>query len=281
MQWCGQLPAESNCNRAPSMGPSGKPALGRSFFPVLLGNSGSSKTKNKICRQKDQFHGKAFGVDGAKSLMLEQDQIARWIVGLAPQEQGSEQAQGFIRASQQVWPRVLAHARRELSDKHLSGTEITSFVLEIWEQVLRSVWKTLQRANTAADIKNLENYLIGTFHHRLNRNLKHRRIQDNLLAFLPPEELSEFPSRDQRGDWATQTERTVQLNQVYAMMDDNIRRAVIAKVYGFSWAEIAKTFRIDEQNLIMRVQYAFRKIRAKLDRHRKPGLRKVNKNKLK
>jgi DNA-directed RNA polymerase specialized sigma24 family protein len=201
--------------------------------------------------------------------MLEQDQLARWIVGLAPQEEGSEREREFVRVSQQAWPSVLAHTRRELSPQHLSSAEITSLVLEIWENVLRSVWKTLQRANTPAEIKSLENYLIGAFHHRLNRHLKQLRNRDDLLAFLPPEELNELPGQDLSHDWTSLTDRAVQLNQIYAMMDGDIRKAVIARVYGFSWAEIAKTFQIEEQNLIMRVQYAVRKIRAKLGRDKK------------
>jgi DNA-directed RNA polymerase specialized sigma24 family protein len=197
--------------------------------------------------------------------MLEQDQLAKWIVGLGPQEEGNERAREFVQASRQAWPRVLAHTRRELSNQRFDRAEITSLVLEIWEAVLRSVWKTLQDSSGAAEVKNLENYLIGAFHHRLNRHLKQKRRRDASLEFVPPQELIELSSHDSIDeDWAVRIDRAVQLKQVYAMMDEKIRKAIIAKVYGFSWSEIAKTFQIEEQNLIMRVQYAIRKIRQKI-----------------
>ena len=43
------------------------------------------------------------------------------------------------------------------------------------------------------------------------------------------------------------------------MMDDCVKNAVIARLYGYSWSEIAKALQVKEQNLLM--QYAFGKIR--------------------
>lgn len=200
-----------------------------------------------------------------EALMLEHDQLAKWIVGLAAEDTASDQAREFVQASQQAWPRVLAHVRRELS-AHARGAEITSLALEIWEDVLRSVWKTLRRPNGASEVRDLENYLIGTFHHRLNRRLQQERRRDAILEFVPPEKLIELPARDNNNleDSAARIDQRIQLNQVYGMLDENVRKAIVARIYGFSWAEIAKTFQIEEQNLIMRVQYAIRKIRGKL-----------------
>ena len=48
-------------------------------------------------------------------LMLEQEQVARWIIGLAMGEEADELAQQFLEAACLAWPRVLAHARRELA----------------------------------------------------------------------------------------------------------------------------------------------------------------------
>jgi len=44
-----------------------------------------------------------------------------------------------------LWPRVQAHARRELANKNSDDT--VAFAAEVWEGVLRSVSKTLQRRN--------------------------------------------------------------------------------------------------------------------------------------
>jgi DNA-directed RNA polymerase specialized sigma24 family protein len=195
--------------------------------------------------------------------MLEQDQLANWIVGLASGDAADEKAEAFIRASQQAWPRVLAHTRRELSNQRLSTAEIVSLALEVWEVVLQSIWKTLGRANGVSEIRDLENYLIGTFHHRLNRELEKVRLRGAILEFLAPEKLAELTGQGCTDtDYSARIDKEIQLKQVYAMMDDCVRRAMVARAYGFSWSEIATTLQVGEHNLIMRVQYAIRKIRA-------------------
>jgi RNA polymerase sigma factor (sigma-70 family) len=197
--------------------------------------------------------------------MLEQEQVARWIVGVAENGSVDEQTGKFLHSSSLAWPSVLAHVRHELSGQGLNGNEVTSLALEIWEETLRSVWKTWrERPSKASRIQNLENYLIGAFHHRLNRYLKRRRLRDSILEFLPPEELAELKSaKSANTDSSVRIHRRIQLEQAYGEMNETMRRAVVASMYGFSWSEIAKRFQIDEQNLIMRVQYAIRKIRQK------------------
>jgi RNA polymerase sigma factor (sigma-70 family) len=195
--------------------------------------------------------------------MVEQDQLARWIVGSAAEGLTNESTRRFVAASQAAWPRALSQTRRELGNQRLSRAEVESLALEIWELVLRAVWRTWQGREDA--IKDPENYLIAAFCHRLNRRLKQKRRRDAVLEFLPPEELIEVSGRDNsESDHEAQIHQSIQLEQVYAMMDERTRKAFIARVYGFKWAEIAETFAIQEQNLIMRLQYAIRKIRGKL-----------------
>ncbi len=200
--------------------------------------------------------------------MIEQDQVARWVVGLAQTDHADEETSTFLGCASLAWPRVLAHARRELSQKGLGPDEIASLALEIWEETLRSVWNTWrQRPNQPRRIENLENYFIGAFHHRFNRHLKRKRLRDSLLEFRPPEELAEMKrAANVDEDYAARMHRGIQLEQAFAAMNQNIRRAVIASMYGFSWSEIAERSHIKEQNLIMRVQYALRKVRGKLTR---------------
>jgi len=200
--------------------------------------------------------------------MLEQDQITRWVVGLADGGQADEPTSKFLVSSSLAWPRVLAHVRNELSHKGLNSDEVTSLALEIWEKTLRSVWMTWQlRPSWAGRILNLENYLIGAFHHRLNRHLKQKRRRDSIVEFRPPEELVQIKDAGNVDeDYALRIHHGIQLEQVYAGMNQNMRRALIARLYGFSWAEIAEKLHIGEQNLIMRVQYAIRKARGRLTR---------------
>jgi DNA-directed RNA polymerase specialized sigma24 family protein len=197
--------------------------------------------------------------------MLEQDQVARWIVGLADGDQADEQTSKFLVSSSLAWPRVLTRARNEVSHQGLNSDEITSLALEIWEKTLRSVWTTWQqRPSWAGQIQNLENYLIGAFHHRLNRHLKQKRQRDSIVEFRPLEELVEMRGAGNVDeDCAPRIHRGIQLEQAYTGMNQNMRRALLARLYGFSWSEIAAQLQIREQNLIMRVQYAIRKARGR------------------
>lgn len=197
--------------------------------------------------------------------MLEQDQVTRWVIGLADGDQADEQTSKFLVSSSLAWPHVLARTRNEVSHQGLNSDEVTSLALEIWEKTLRSVWTTWQqRPSWAGRIQNLENYLIGAFHHRLNRHLKQKRHRDSIVEFRPLEELVEMRGAGNVDeDCAPRIHRGIQLEQAYAGMNQNMRRALIARLYGFSWSEIAAKLQIGEQNLIMRVQYAIRKARGR------------------
>ena len=202
--------------------------------------------------------------------MVEQEQIARWIIGLAANETADAKATEFLAAVRLGWPRVLAHARRELAGRNLSSNEITSVTFEVWEEVLRSVWNTLCRpTDTAREIHNLENYLIGIFHHRFNRRLKYKRSRDAILEFLPPEKFEALTCTASIDDtYAARMHQSIQMDQVYDQLDEKIRKALVARIYGFSWGEIARHFEIEEQNLVMRVRYAIRKVRENFTRKR-------------
>jgi DNA-directed RNA polymerase specialized sigma24 family protein len=201
------------------------------------------------------------------SHLFEQETLVRWIIGSSHENRADQATRTFVQAVQAVWPRLLAHARRELSTQRLSGPEIRSLVLEIWESVLRSVWKTLQKdLDEGVKVRNLENYLIGVFHHRFNRYLQRRRQRNAHLEFLPPEDLTDFSSTSLRKDnWEDQIQRSIQLEEVYAEVDAFTRTALLARAHGFSWSEIARTLQTEERNLIMRVQYAIRKVRDKFN----------------
>jgi DNA-directed RNA polymerase specialized sigma24 family protein len=200
--------------------------------------------------------------------MVEEEQVARWIIGLAEEDEADDHTQQFLDAARLAWPHVLAHTRRKLSGRGLTSSEVTSATFEIWEEVLRSVWGTLRRHPDAVlKIRSMENYLIGVFHHRLNRRLKYGRLNDAVIEFLPPDELA----ARERVEHADQEQlahlnRRLQMEKVYAQLDDKMKKALVARIYGFSWGEIAEHFQIEEKNLIMRVRYAVRRVRERLSR---------------
>src|SRR5260370_38813384 len=78
----------------------------------------------------------------------------------------------LLAAARAAWPRVLAHARLELRSKNSEG-ETEALTAEVWESVLKSVAKAIQRnREKGRTIANLEGYCFALFNHRFNRFLK-------------------------------------------------------------------------------------------------------------
>jgi hypothetical protein len=75
----------------------------------------------------------------------------------------------LILAAREVWPRVLAHAKKELNANGL-GTDSASMAAQVWEQMLRSISRTRQRnSDHRQAIADLQSYLFLAFVHRFNR----------------------------------------------------------------------------------------------------------------
>src|SRR5271157_3534372 len=86
----------------------------------------------------------------------------------------------LIAVAGRLWPRVPAQARRELANKN--SDDSVALAAEVWEGVLQSVSKTLQRGNgKGSGIVDLEAYLFGAFHHRFNRALKKERRRQETI----------------------------------------------------------------------------------------------------
>jgi hypothetical protein len=167
----------------------------------------------------------------------------------------------LLAAAREAWPRALAHARRELSDRSVS-LEKTAFAADVWEQVLRSVSRTLnRRQDHRPPISDLQSYLIGAFLHRFNRVLKRERTRVariELVASLHDLERLEGAIDAQS---VSDLERTITVNQIVAHMDDWTRKVWKNRQFGYSWKEIAGYLGQNEQQTIMRFRYGLEKTR--------------------
>src|SRR5207244_12295824 len=71
-------------------------------------------------------------------------------------------------------------------------------ISEVWEGVLQSVAKTIQRSNRRDwRIKDTEAYLFGAFHHRFNRALKKERARRETIQYLPSSDLERLRQRSE------------------------------------------------------------------------------------
>jgi len=168
-------------------------------------------------------------------------------------------------AARRLWPGVQAHAHKEQPGK--SFDEAIALATEVWEEVLRSVAKTLQRSNgKRAQIESLDAYLFGVFHHRFNRALKKDRRRREILRSLPSN--GELGRMRQAHDSEAQRvlELSIQVQEAVRRMDDWTRKVWSARQYGYSWREIAHHFDLTEPQAKLRFRYAIGKLRALISR---------------
>src|SRR6202171_4229064 len=147
----------------------------------------------------------------------------------APQHEISE----LIVLARRLWPRVQAHAYREQPGKN--SDEALAFASEVWEGVLRSVAKTIQRSNGKNwRIKNMEAYLFGAFHHRFNRALKKERRRLQMMQHLPSSHDLERLRQAHASKAVRDLEQSIQLKQAVRNMDEWTRKVWAARPYGYS-----------------------------------------------
>jgi len=169
----------------------------------------------------------------------------------------------LIAVARRIWPSVQAHAYREQPGK--SSDEALAFASEVWEGVLCSVAKTIQRSNERNwRIRNMEAYLFGAFHHRFNRALKKERRRLQTVQHLPSNHELERLRHAHDSKAVRDLEQSIQLKEAVRNMDEWTRKVWAARQYGYSWKEIAIQLSLTEHQVKLRFRYAIGKLRARL-----------------
>ena len=165
--------------------------------------------------------------------------------------------------ARRLWPRVQAHARKELTKKTSDDTMVLA--TGVWESVLRSVAKTVRRSNgKGRPILNLEAYLFGAFHHRFNRALRQERRRREMVEYLPLGRDLERLRQAHDLKSVADLDRSIQVKQTIENMDEWTRKVWAARQYGYSWKEIATQLGLTEPQAKLRFRYAIGKLRARL-----------------
>ena len=171
----------------------------------------------------------------------------------------------MVIVARRLWPRIQKHARREQPEKNYD--EALVLATEVWEGVLQSVAKTVQRANRKNwRIKNTEAYLFGAFHHRFNRALKKERRRREIIQHLPSTGDLERLRQAHDSKVVHDLEQSIQVNEAVRRMDDWTRKVWAARQYGYSWGEIAVHLGLTEPQAKLRFRYAIGRLRARLGR---------------
>jgi len=174
-----------------------------------------------------------------------------------------EEGEELKAAASRLWPRVQALVRHKLPNNDPDDRRILA--TEVWEAVLQSVSKTLQRRPEARSrIADLDAYLFGIFLHRFNRALRReRRRQQAIQAVSSTRELEQLPGAQ---DWksARDVERSLEVQQVAEKMDGWTRGVYAARMNGYAWREIAELYGLNENQAKLRFGRALRKLATRL-----------------
>jgi hypothetical protein len=135
-----------------------------------------------------------------------------------------------------VWPRVEGLVASELK-REGSIREAEALAAEIWEGVLRSVVKVVQRNGSFASvIRDPESYLLVAFQHRFRRLQKAE--QGRRDRFQPASLNLDLGLIEGAQDttWVLELEHAITVRQITDRMDPWTKKAWQARQFGYSWS---------------------------------------------
>lgn len=177
----------------------------------------------------------------------------------------------LILAAREVWPRALAHAKRDLSANGL-GSDNASMAAPVWERMLRSVSRTRQRnTDNRQAIADLQSYLFLAFVHRFNRAVQQEQKRAEKIELGSSSiDLERIESAQDAG-WVEELERAITIREIADRMDGWTRKVWRARQLGYTWKEISAWLGVSEQQAKMKFQYGLEKTRRSIVRLLKAG----------
>ena len=166
------------------------------------------------------------------------------------------------KAARSAWPKALAHVRQVQSRDPFDDDGI--LVAEVWESVLQSVSKTLDRVNgRRGDIKDLEAYLLGSFYHRLGRALKKEERREEMIQLVPSALELEVLAKTSHAR-PHDIEDSAHAREILDRMDKWTREVWIAREYGYSWKHIGRVLGLSGISVMLRFRRRMKILRERL-----------------
>jgi RNA polymerase sigma factor (sigma-70 family) len=167
-------------------------------------------------------------------------------------ERGNSVGREVIDAAHRIWERVLHYVRYQRHD--------VAPVAEILESACHRVARAKRKRRKRNPIRDLDSYLYWAFIRRYTRQMvREARIQyvDSVEAFvdgrLQPD-----------NSWVSMLEDDIQLGQVLGYLEPKIRKMVLWRMRGDSWAEIGHQLGISAHNAEVQFGNAIKKARSRL-----------------
>ena len=166
------------------------------------------------------------------------------------------------KAARSAWPKALAHVRQLQSRDPFDDDGI--LVAEVWESVLQSVSRTLDRTNgRRGEIGDLEAYLLGSFYHRLRRALKKEQRREETIHLVSSAQELEVLGKTSHLE-QHDIEGTVHAQEILDRMDAWSRKVWVAREYGYTWKHIGRVLGIPGDSVMLRFRRRMKILRVRL-----------------
>jgi DNA-directed RNA polymerase specialized sigma24 family protein len=163
----------------------------------------------------------------------------------------------LLDAARIAWPNALSYACT------VGVADCECLATEVWEELLRSVLRTMRRHGHLQHVADLEAYLIGAFRHRFHRELLRER--DYREKVLQPESVEKLENLGKIQDWkpVDRLEHELQVQQTLKLLDPWTRRVWNYIKYGYSIKEIGRHLNLTE----FQVEFRYRRKLAHLRKY--------------
>ena len=185
-----------------------------------------------------------------------------WVLsGANPRSESASESE-LLKAARSAWPKALAHVRQVQSQNPFDDDGI--LVAEVWESVLQSVSRTLDRMNgRRGEIGDLEAYLLGSFYHRLRRALKKEQRREEMIYLVSSAQELEVLGAASHAE-EHDIEDTLHAREILDRMDAWSRKVWVAREYGFTWKHIGRVLGIPGDSVMLRFRRRMKILRARL-----------------
>jgi len=185
-----------------------------------------------------------------------------WVLSGANPRSDSEAESELSKAARLAWPKALAHVRQVQSRNPFDDDGI--LVAEVWESVLQSVSRTLDRMHgRREEIGDLEAYVLGSFYHRLRRALKKEQRREETIHLVSSAQELEVLGKTSYAE-QHDIEDTLHAQEILNRMDEWSRKVWVAREYGYTWKHIGHVLGIPGDSVMLRFRRRMKILRARL-----------------
>jgi RNA polymerase sigma factor (sigma-70 family) len=160
--------------------------------------------------------------------------------------------QVLLGAAEQVWPRVLYLAERELKD--------TAVAAEILEAAVGVATRRMDRRGPEDRILNPASYLYWTAARILCRRLRKQKM----IQLIEDLERAAAPKRGFRWNHIARVEKATLVSEIMKYMDTRTRRIFLLRVKSYSWGEIGEKLGITGNNAAVQFSHGVNKARQRI-----------------